>query len=162
MGLRQKENVDNLHRLRSRGIGKHLMYLNEQMPTPNGVNHLLQFLYIVLKILPIFENKNQKWTFILCPYVRCYVTIRSFVLSFTLSYLLPLDPFLMDSRVFSINYYAHYVCKYTNYSAYFQILWKKLVVISFQYCIISTFLLLYGDKTAHRFHLTFVFFEYFA
>ena len=95
-------------------------------------------------------------------YVICYVTICSFVLSFTLFYLLPLDPFLMDSCVFSTNYYAHYVCKYTNYSAYYQILWKKLVDISFVDYIISTFLLLYGDKTAPEFHLTFGFFGYFA
>ena len=30
------------------------------------------------------NNKNQKWTFILCPYVCCYVTIRYFVLGHTL------------------------------------------------------------------------------
>ena len=54
-------------------------YLNEQMPTPNGVNYLLQFL-MTFEILPISENKNQKWTFILCPYVCCYVTICYFVL----------------------------------------------------------------------------------
>ena len=34
------------------------------MPTPNGVNYLLQFLQYS-SILPILEYKNQKWTFIL-------------------------------------------------------------------------------------------------
>jgi len=34
----QKENVDNLLRLRSRGIAKHLVILNEQKSTPLGAN----------------------------------------------------------------------------------------------------------------------------
>lgn len=35
-------------------------------------------IYIVFPQLS--EGKNQKWTFILCLYVCCYVTIRCFVL----------------------------------------------------------------------------------
>jgi hypothetical protein len=63
-----------------RGIAKHLSILNEQMPTPNGVNNLLMFLIEVFENWRFSNDKNQKWTFILCPYVCCYVTIRSFVL----------------------------------------------------------------------------------
>ena len=32
------------------------------MPTPNGVNYLLQFL-VISSNSPIIRNKNQKWTF---------------------------------------------------------------------------------------------------
>ena len=74
------------------------------MPTPNGVNHLLQFL-MTFEILPISENKNQKWTFILCPYVCCYVTIRCFVL-----------------RVKTI----FFVCKYRNKNDNCQMFSRKI------------------------------------
>lgn len=33
------------------------------MPTPNGVNYLLQFLLLFRSIPQLSENKNQKWTF---------------------------------------------------------------------------------------------------
>ena len=47
------------------------------MPTPNGVNYLLQFLTNSSNS-PIIRDKKQKRTFyVLCPYVCCYVTIRS-------------------------------------------------------------------------------------
>ena len=43
------------------------------MPTPNGVNNLLQFL-MTFEILPISKYKNQKWTFnVLCPNCCYYV-----------------------------------------------------------------------------------------
>ena len=35
------------------------------MPTPCGVNYLLQFLQYPLKFCRFSRNKNQKWTFIL-------------------------------------------------------------------------------------------------
>ena len=127
----------------------------------SGVNNLLQFLQHSSNspIIGIQESKVDVHLMSLCL-LLCYHT--QFCFEFYIIYQLQLDPFLMDSGEFGINYYAHYVCKYTNYSANFQILWKKLVVISFQDCIISTFLLLYGNNTAPEFHLTFGFFEYFA
>ncbi len=54
--------------------------LNEQMPTPNGVNDLLLFLIVFFEIWRISRTRIKKWTFILCPYVCCYVTIRDSVL----------------------------------------------------------------------------------
>ena len=40
------------------------------MPTPSGVNYLLQFLYNYLENLPIFENKNLKADIHpICPYI---------------------------------------------------------------------------------------------
>ena len=43
------------------------------MPTPCGVNYLLQFLLLFLSIPQLSENKNQKWTFYVfmsfCPFV---------------------------------------------------------------------------------------------
>ena len=75
------------------------------MPTPNGVNHLLQFLQFSL-IPQLSNDKNQKWTFCLMSLmlrieiafaqqtssklglyslnrnfaICCYVTIRSYAL----------------------------------------------------------------------------------
>ena len=45
------------------------------MPTPNGVNNLLQFL-MTFEILPISKYKNQKWTFCLMSLclLLCYHT----------------------------------------------------------------------------------------
>ena len=42
----KKKNVDKLLRLRIPGIGKHQTILNEQMPTPCGVNYQLSFLIV--------------------------------------------------------------------------------------------------------------------
>ena len=50
------------------------------MPTPSGVNYLLQSLQFSL-IPQLSNDKNQKWKFyVLCPYICCYVTIRSYAL----------------------------------------------------------------------------------
>ena len=42
------------------------------MPTPSGVNYLLKFLIVYLK-LAISNDKNQKWMFIL--YVLCCIIL---------------------------------------------------------------------------------------
>ena len=113
------------------GIAKHLNHLKRANAHANGVNYLLQLLMILSRFGDFGKEQESKVDVHLMSLCCCYVTIRSFVLSFTLFYLLPPDPFLMDSYVFSMNYYAHYVCKYTNFPANYQILWKKVVVKSF-------------------------------
>ena len=60
-------------------------------------------IYIVFPQLS--EGKNQKWTFILCLYVCCYVTIRCFVL-----------------RVKTI----FFVCKYRNKNDNCQMFSRKI------------------------------------
>ena len=54
------------------------------MPTPNGVNDLLQFLQYCPLIPQLSNNKNQKWTFqsfvfilsLLCHHTLIYYTVR--------------------------------------------------------------------------------------
>ena len=46
------------------------------MPTPNGVNYLLQFLIDCRLIPQLSNNKNQKWTFSLMSYYLLFVHWR--------------------------------------------------------------------------------------
>ena len=54
-----KRNVDYLLRLRSRGIAKHLVILNQQMPTPFGVNYLLSFLITFYLFGEFLEQESK-------------------------------------------------------------------------------------------------------
>ena len=68
--------MDYLLRLRSRGIAKHLTILNEQMPTPSGVNNLLKFLIVVLKFWRISRTRIKSGrSSLLSLLCLCYVTI---------------------------------------------------------------------------------------
>ena len=51
--------MDKLLRLCSRGIGKHLTILNEQMPTPFSVNNLLQFLIVSVNFAEFLEQESK-------------------------------------------------------------------------------------------------------
>ena len=71
--------MDSLLRLRSRGIAKHLTILNEQMPTPNGVNNLLLFLIVFFEIWRISRTriKSGRSSYVLMfvamlPYSVCF------------------------------------------------------------------------------------------
>ena len=67
----QKENVDYLLRLRIPRYWGNLYCLNEQMPTPNGVNYLLQFLQYSSNspIIGIQESKVDVLSYVLCFYL---------------------------------------------------------------------------------------------
>ena len=69
----QKENVDNLLRLRFGGIAKRLYCLNEQMSTPSGVNDLLQFLQYFLKFGE-FPKQESKVDVLCLMSFYCYLS----------------------------------------------------------------------------------------
>ncbi len=73
----QKENVDNLLRLRYPRHRQTPMFLKRANAHAERRELSTSVLETFFEIWRISDNKNQKWTFILCPYVCCYVTIRS-------------------------------------------------------------------------------------
>ena len=79
MFIWNKKNVSNLQRLSIPGIGKHHYYLNENMPTPYGANHL-HHLDSILSILPILEYKIQRTLHYM------FVSVESAMLSYASSF----------------------------------------------------------------------------
>jgi hypothetical protein len=50
------------------------------MPTPYGVNYLLLFLIDFFQFPNCPKQESKSGRSVLCPYVCCYVTIRSYTL----------------------------------------------------------------------------------
>ena len=72
--------MDNLHRLRHSRYRQTPILLKRVNAHAERRELSTSVLAIFLKFCRFPNDKNQKWTFILCPYVCCYVTICSFVL----------------------------------------------------------------------------------